>query len=232
MNKRIILGLSGVAAALAIGASTIALTGFGMTERSDVTYMTDGPSYADVADLTRASKAVAHVRVVSMGASHTIAFDKASAVVSERPTGNPDKDKGGAQLSTTPGGAPPTGLLKTDFVVEVLDSVRGGGLKKGDRITVSQLGGQIATKRPDGTPDTLLVANAEHDPLLKVGDEELVFLNQDKDSGTYFTTGGGMGRFSVAANGTLTAVDHDSPIARIANGKPSSFLTNAVKAVN
>jgi hypothetical protein len=59
-----------------------------------------------------------------------------------------------------------------------------------------------------------------------------LFLNQDKASGAYFTTGGGMGRFKVAANGTLTAVDHDSPIARIANGKPATFLTNAVKSVN
>jgi len=232
MNKRIILGISSVAAVLAIGASTVALTGFGMTERSDVTYMTDGPSFADVADLTKASKAVAHVRVVSMGASHTIAFDKAAAVVSERPNGNPDKDKGGAQLSTTPAGTPPTGILKTDFVVEVLDNVRGPGLKKGDQITVSQIGGQIATKRPDGTAGTQIVANAEHDPLMKVGDEEVLFLNQDKASGAYFTTGGGMGRFNIAANGTLTAVDHDSPIARVANGKPASFLTNAVKAVN
>lgn len=232
MNKRIIVGLGSIAAVLAIGASTVAMTGFGITERSDVTYMTDGPSFADVADLTKASQAVAHVRVVGVGATHTIQFDKASPVVSARPSGNADKDKGGAQLSTTPAGPAPTGILKTDFTVEVLDNVRGASLKKGDHITISQIGGQVATERPDGRPASLLVANAEHDPLMQVGDEEVLFLNQDKASGAYFTTGGGMGRFKVGANGALTAVDHDSPIARITNGKPATFLTNAVKSVN
>src|SRR5262249_17100246 len=151
---------------LAIGASTVAMTGFGITERSDVTYMTDGPSFADVTDLTKASQAVAHVRVVRVGATHTVQFGRSSPGVAPRPSGNADKDKGGAQMSTTPAGSAPTGILKTDSTVEVLDNVRGAGLKKGDHITISQIGGQVATQRPDGRPASLLVANAEHDPLM------------------------------------------------------------------
>ena len=47
--------------------------------------MTDGPSYADVTDLTKASKAVAHVRILSAGASYVIPFDKNTTVVFPAP---------------------------------------------------------------------------------------------------------------------------------------------------
>jgi hypothetical protein len=230
MSKKIILGLGSVAAVVAIGAFAIS-SGIGLTQTSEIQYMTDGPSYADVTDLTNASKAgVAHVRVVSAGKSYTIPFDNASAVVSERPTGNADKDKKGPQTSTTAAGAAPTGLLKTDYTVEVLDNVRGAGFKKGDQIVVSQLGGTVQDRRPDGVTVNKLIANAEHDPLMQVGDEELLFLNRDNASGKFYTTGGGMGRFKVQSNGTLVAVDHDSPIAKVANGKPVGFLKSAVSA--
>jgi hypothetical protein len=231
MNKRIILGLGSVAAVLAIGGAAL-LSGIAVSQRSEVQYLTDGPSFADVTDLTHASKAVAHVRVLSVGASYTIPFDRASAVVSGRPTGNADKDKNGQLNSSIPAGPAPTGLLKTDFTVEVLDSVHGAGIKKGDHIVVSQIGGTVSTKRPDGVATNVTVAQAEHDPLMQVGDEELLFLNQDAASGKFFTTGGGAGRFKVQSNGTLVAVDHESPVAKIVNGKPTNFLKNAVQGVN
>ena len=122
------------------------------------------------------------------------------------------------------------GVLKTDFTVEVLDSVRGGALKKGDRLVVSQLGGTVTEKRPDGVSEKVVVASAEHDALMQVGSEEIVFLNQDGGSGKFFTTGAGLGRFTVQPNGTLMAVDHDSPLARSQNGKPAVSLKNAVQA--
>jgi hypothetical protein len=230
MNKRFILGLSSAVAVLAIGGAAL-LSGIGLSQHSDVMYLTDGPSYADVTDLTKASKAVAHVRILSAGQTYTIPFDSASSVVSARPSGNPDKDKSGQQLSTTPAGPAPQGLLKTDFTVEVLDNVRGGGLKKGDHLVVSQLGGTVATRRPDGVAANLLVANAEHDPLMQVGDEEVLFLNQDAATGKFFTIGGGEGRFKVQANGSVVAADHDSPVGKIVNGKPASFLKSAVQGV-
>jgi hypothetical protein len=230
MNNRIILGLASMAVVLAIGGATLA-SGLAFTQHSDVLYMTDGPTYNDVTDLTKASKTVAHVRVLSAGASYTIPFDKASAVVSAPPKGNPDKDSQGSPRSAVSATQAPAGLMKTDFTVEVLDNVR-GGLKKGDHIVISQIGGTVATKRPDGVTTNVLVANAEHDPLFQVGDEEVLFLNQDNASGKFFTTGGGAGRFKVHSNGTLTAVDHESPIARIVEGKPTSFVTNAVRGVN
>ena len=158
-NKRIFLGLGSVGAVLAIGGAAL-VSGVGLTQRSEVVYMTDGPTFKDVTDLTRASKAVAHVRILSAGPTFTIPFDRASAVVSARPSGNPDKDKEGQLNSSTPGGAAPTGLMKTDFTVEVLDNIHGAGLKKGDHIVVSQLGGSVATQRPDGVSTNVTVANS------------------------------------------------------------------------
>ena len=231
MNKRIFLGLGSVGAVLAIGGAAL-VSGVGLTQRSEVVYMTDGPTFKDVTDLTKASKAVAHVRILSAGPTFTIPFDRASAVVSARPSGNPDKDKEGQLNSSAPGGAAPTGLLKTDFTVEVLDNIHGAGLKKGDHIVVSQLGGSVATTRPDGVSTNVTEANTEHDPLMQVGDEELLFLNQDAGSARFFTTGGGIGRFKVQSNGTLLAVDHDSAIAKVVNGKPTTFLKTAVQNVN
>ena len=231
MNKRFLLGLGSVAAVLAIGGAAL-LNSSILTQRSDVLYMTDGPNYNDVTDLTRASKAVAHVRILSAGNSYTIPFDNASAVVTARPTGNPEKDKAGQQLSKIPAGAPHTGILKTDYTVEVLDNVRGTGLKNGDHVVVSQVGGTVATKRPDGVGASLTVASAEHDPLLQVGDEELLFLNQDAATGKFFTTGGGQGRFKVQSNGQVLALDHESQVGKTMDGKSLGFLKNAVKGVN
>jgi hypothetical protein len=233
MNNRLqkILGLGSVVAVLAIGGAAL-FNGAALTQHSEIVYMTDGPTYSDVTDLTKASKAVAHVKIVSVGNAYTIPFDNAAPVVGARPSGNPEKDKAGPQTSTIPASPAARGLLKTDFTVEVLENVHGAGIKKGDHIVVSQLGGTVSTKRPDGVSTTQAVANTEHDPLMQVGDEEVLFLNQDAASGKFFTTGGGGGRFKVQSNGTLFAVDHESPASKIVDGKPTNFLKNAVRAVN
>ena len=111
MNKRIILGIGSAAAVLVLGAAAV-VSGLGITQRTDIEYMTDGPTFADITDLTSASKAVAHVRILSVGARYTIPFDNASPVLTARPIGNPDKDKDGALTSTTPPGAPPSGRTR------------------------------------------------------------------------------------------------------------------------
>ena len=158
--------------------------------------------------------------------------DNNTTVVSPRPTDNGPKGQAGQLTSTTPGATNiDKGILKTDFTAEVLDNVHGAGLKKGDHIVISQIGGTITQAQPDGSRANVTVAKAEHDPLLQVGDEEIVFLNQDSATGKFFTTGGGIGRFQVQSNGTVLAVDHDSPLARINNGKPARVLKSAVQAV-
>jgi hypothetical protein len=223
MNKRIILGLGSVAAVLAIGGAAL-LSGIGVTQYSEVTYMTDGPDYKDVTDLTKASTAVAHVRILSAGAAYLIPFDNASAQVA--PPRQDDGPKGKAKLETPSIPIPPPGpkgLLKTDYTVEVLDNVRGAGLKKGQHIVVSQIGGRSA--------DGAVVANGEHDPVMVVGDEEVLFLNHDGSNGKFFTTGGGAGRFKVQSSGVVIAVDHGSQVGRIQSGKPASFLKSSVQSV-
>jgi len=205
-------------AGVAVLAASAILTGTA-TFRGEGIYMTDGPAYADVTDLTKASTAVAQVKIVGKANTYRVPFDKAQVVVSPRDTSG---DKGKEQpLSSTAGvDLKQTGLLHTDFTVEVVDSVR-GSLKKGERITVTQLG---------GTEDNGAVINTEHDALMQVGAQEVMFLRQDAQNGKFFTTGGGQGRFIVQSNGTLTPVDAHSSIARLATGKPATFVTGAAKA--
>ena len=224
MNKRVILGFSSVAAVLAIGGAAL-LSGIGVTQYSEVTYMTDGPDYKDVTDLTKASSAVAHVRILSAGAAYLIPFDNAPAQVA--PARQDDGPKGKAKVETPSIPIPPPGpkgLLKTDYTVEVLDSVRGADIKKGQQIVVSQIGGRSA--------DGAVVANGEHDPVMVVGDEEVLFLNRDASNGKYFTTGGGVGRFKVQSNGLVMAVDHGSAVGRLQSGKPASFLKSSVQGIH
>jgi hypothetical protein len=216
MHKRniTILSLAGIAA-LAV---SMVLTG-SVTLRSEGVYMTDGPSYNDLTDLTRASQAVAHVKVVSAARSYRVAFDPARVVVSPRPSDGPK----GKEQPAAPAPAATIqeeGLLHTDFTVEVVDAIR-GGLRKGQRVVVTQIG---------GTEDSGAVLNAEHDPLLKVGAQELLFLKQDAASGKFFTTGGGQGRFTVQSNGTVSPVDTHTNLARLTTGKPASFISGAAKA--
>ncbi len=223
MKKRIILGFSSAAAVLAIGGAAL-LSGIGVTQYSEVSYMTDGPDFQDVADLTKASAAVAHVRILSAGAAYLIPFDNASVQVA--PPRQDDGPKGKAKLETPSIPIPPPapkGLLKTDYTVEVLDNVRGAGFKKGQHIVISQLGGRSA--------DGVVIASAEHDPVMQIGDEEVLFLNHDASNGKFFTTGGGVGRFKVQSNGLVMAVDHGSAVGRIQSGKPASFLKNSVQGV-
>jgi hypothetical protein len=231
LDKRLIVGLGSAAVVLAIGGAAF-ISGVGLSQRNEVMYLTDGPNYEDVSDLTKASKAVAHVKVLSASESYLVPFDKSSAVVSPRPSDGGDKDKARQQAQPIPAVPNPSnGILKTDFTVEVLDSVRGGGVKKGDRLVVTQLGGTVATKGPDGVSENVVVANAEHDALMQVGSEEILFLSQDGPSGKFFTTGGGLGRFKIQSNGTVLAVDHESPLARSQNGKPAASLKSAVQSV-
>jgi len=205
-------------AGVAVLAASAILTGTA-TFRGEGIYMTDGPAYADVADLTKASNAVAQVKIVGKAKTYRVPFDKAQVVVSQRDTSG-DKGKEQPQSGTTGVDLKQAGLLHTDFTVEVVDSVR-GSLKKGERITVTQLG---------GTEDNGAVINTEHDSLMQVGAQEVMFLKKDAQSGKFFTTGGGQGRFTVQTNGTVSPVDAHSAIARLATGKPASFVTGAAKA--
>ncbi len=233
MNKRkgLLLGLGSVAAVLAIGGAAL-ISGIGVTRQSEALYMTDGPDFQDVHDLTKASGAVAHVRILSAGKSYLVPFDAPVTNVAPARKDDSAKGKAGQTTSGTPAlGLIQNGILKTDYTVEVLDNVRGGGIRKGQHIVVSQIGGKLASQGADGAPTTITVANAEHDPVMQAGDEEMLFLNQDSATGKFFTTGGGQGRFKVQSNGTLSPVDVHTNLARLQTGKPVESLKNAVQAI-
>jgi len=97
---------------------------------------------------------------------------------------------------------------------------------------LSQIGGTLTRSQPDGPRANVLSAKAEHNPLMQVGDEEIVFLSQDSATGKYFTTGGGLGRFKVQSNGSVIAVDHDSPLGRLHSGRSANQLKPAVQSVS
>jgi hypothetical protein len=233
MNKRngFLLGLGSMAAVLAIGGAAL-FGGIGVTQQSEALYMTDGPDFKDVHDLTKASQAVVHVHIISAGKTYLVPFDAGKTDVAPARKDDSAKGKLGQPTSATPAEAQlHNGILKTDYTAEVLDNVRGAGLRKGQQIVISQIGGKMASQGADGAPTTITVANAEHDPVMQVGDQELLFLNQDTASGKFFTTGGGQGRFKVQRNGTVAAVDTHSSLARIQTGKSVSSLKNSVQAV-
>ena len=211
-----VLSIAGVAL-LALG--TVA-TG-SVSLRSEGVYMTDGPSFGDVTDLTKASHAVAQVRILSAGKSYVVPFD-APQVVTTAPLSQGNKSQAGGTSAIPAVASAAKGLLHTDFTVEVTDAVR-GSVKKGQQIVVTQIG---------GTEDSGVVVQAEHDPLMQVGANELMFLRRDARSGKFFTTGGGEGRFTVQKNGTLSAVDAHSPLSRLITGKPTNFLSGAAKATD
>lgn len=209
-----LLSIGGVAvlAAAAILTTSVSL-------RSEGVYMTDGPAYNDIAELTQASTAVVQVKVVGSGKSYVVPFDKPQVVTSARPNdGLKSKDQSLSQTKAAE--LKQTGLLHTDFTVEVVDSVR-GNIKRGERLTITQLG---------GTEDSGTVIVTEHDSLMQVGAQELMFLRKDAASGKFVTTGGGQGRFTVQSNGTLTPVDQHSKLARLVTGKPASFVSGAAKS--
>src|ERR687890_201566 len=189
-SKRLFFGLG--AGALAVVMSGLVMVGGVGMRPGDSVYLTDGPSYSDIADLTKDSKAVAHVKILSAGKSYTVPFDAPVVQVVPPHTDQPNR-------SQPPSSNIPivshqdAGILHTDFTVEVLDNVRGAGLKKGDHIVVTQLG---------GVQQNGAIASAEHDRLMQVDDQEVLFLKQDAKSGKFFTTGGGQGRFKVEKNNT------------------------------
>lgn len=216
-HKRAVAGLATLAVAIAFGALLVVPK----STTTEILYQTDGPVFDDVEDLTSASQAVAHVRVVGVGKSYLVPFDAPQVHVASP---NTDGPKGQAARQETPPAAAPQakGLYKTDVTVEVLDNVRGASARKGDRLTIAHLG---------GTDDRGKVYTAEHDPMPAVGDQEIMFLRQSNAGGKFFTTGGGQGRFKVESTGQLTPVDHDSRLAKMQTGKAVESLKSAVRAV-
>lgn len=223
MNRKQLLGaIGGAALAAAAGTTALRLTGVGPLVRRHSAYLTDGPEFETIGDVTKASAAVVRARVVKVGPSYRVPFDPAVTVVSPPPDGGPDgKKKGPPNPPPAPRSTPLPGLLKTDVTVEVLEVLKSDRVKKGEQLTIAQLGGT------DERGGRVVV---EHDPVAEVGALEVLFLQQDPQSGKFFATGGGQGRFHVNGSETLRAVDAHSKVGKSFDGKKLGELRAAVLA--
>lgn len=220
MIKRItLLGALG-AVTLALAAGGASLLGGRSGPEMHAMYLTDGPVYATLDELTRDSAVVVHARAVTMGRTYVVPFDPPQTVADPPPQG--------PRRSPPPPAEGPTnqpaeaGLLFTEITVEVMEILRGQGVRAGQRLTVTQLGGVDRRGRP---------VVAEHDPLMKAGDQEILFLKHDPASDRFFATGGGQGRFRITQNDTVEAVDRESPAGRMNHGRTVAALKAAVRAV-
>jgi hypothetical protein len=102
----------------------------------------------------------------------------------------------------------------------VVETLRGAS-SPGARLTVVQLG---------GTDRGGLKVVSDKDPLLNVGDQEILFLRRDPASGKFFTVGGGQGRFQLASNGTVTAVDQSSVVGKRHHGQSQIGFSEEIRA--
>jgi len=120
---------------------------------------------------------------------------------------------------------PPAGIPVTQFTVEVTRSLQ-GDLKVGQRITLEQAGGEISMVLGGTAPTLKRTIVAEHDPLMVVGQEQVLFLTKGNNN-AFVVTGGPDGRFSLDARRALQPVDEGSPVGKASKGEAlESFATH------
>lgn len=226
MKRSQFLGVAG-GTLLSLGAGGVALYGAGYRPiRQESQYLASGPEFASLGELARASSLVVRAAVVEAGAPYHVPFDP--AVVVAGPAGAVVRGKEGApppeptpDPSTRTPSAAEKGILKTDFTVEVLEVMAGDSVQRGQRLTVAQLG---------GVDDRGRTVSVEDDPLFKVGEQEVLFLQRDPDSRRFFTVGGGQGRYKITRAESLHPVSAHAPQAKEYSGAPLSALREAIRA--
>jgi hypothetical protein len=195
----------------------------------------------NLAELTKQSDAVVVGRVVASGKVHFMQAESQQphALQPDPRLDGIGKSKEAANAAAAPSRiqtgilTPPSGIPVTDFTVEV-SQVLNGKLTKGSQITISQPGGVIELPNPAGSKAPTLVRTlvAEHDPLMVVGQEHVLFVQQSGD-GTFHVAGGPDGRFKLDAKRALQPVDEGSPVGQTHKGESVDVLQakiNNVKA--
>ena len=79
-----------------------------------------------------------------------------------------------------------------------------------------------------GLPTLSRTLVSEHDPLLVKGEEQVFFLSNGSDSGTFDVTGGPDGRFKVDARGLLQPVDDGSLVGQAHKGETVDSIAKKV----
>jgi hypothetical protein len=191
--------------------------------------------YADVAAMTRDTDLVVVARVMGEGKTRYVAqaVEKPRAFQPAASTDNATSEKQ-RLASTMP--EPPTNtatsaqfdLPVTTFTLAVERVVRGSA--RGDMLTVSQPGGIVRTPTFPGGPQITRTVQFEHDPAMKSGERQLLFL-RDTGDGTYYVVGGPQGRLRIDAAETAHAIDRAAPAVRGRNGERVESLLAEVAAV-
>jgi hypothetical protein len=225
MKRSRFLGLiAGTALALGLGGAGLYGAGF-VPVQQESHYLASGPEYASVGELSRAASLVVRVRVAAAGAPYQVPFDPAMAVPDptgatggkgkEGPPPTPPAPAKGAAIPA------PRGIIKTDFSVEVLEVLAGNSVQPGQRLTVAQIGGIDDRGRPVSIDD---------DPLLRIGEQEVIFLARDPASQRFFAVGGGQGRFKVEPDGRTRPVGAQGQMAAERGAQTLSAMREAVRA--
>lgn len=155
----------------------------------------------DFRSLTKRSVIVVRARVTAMSPSYFLPPDRPVFVKDPPPQLPPDKATAVAldppptvDANATPPADPNPGLLVTDATVQVVQTLR-GSVQPGQTLTVEQVGGTD----PQGQQWV-----DEANPLLQVGQEEILFLMPTPTAnGKYATIGGPQGRFSITSTGLV-----------------------------
>lgn len=119
-------------------------------------------------------------------------------------------------------GAPTAGLIFSDYAFQVQQVL--SGTLSGATITVHQTGGTANGR----------TLELDNDPLLQVGQEDILFLHHDPATNTYYVIGGPQGRF-VVINGLVSSLARAYPKQHIQdsvdiNQEPLADFVNAIRS--
>jgi|SRR5579859_844099 len=240
-DRRILfVGAGALALAAMVSLSQIGAPDYSaLAANRDVEMHTARLPAASLDEITKQSDAIVVGRVVASGAVHFIQADgqKPLALQPDPRLATLSKSKDAASLSAAPSRSangiltPPKGIPVTDFSVQ-LSQVLDGKLVKGATITVSQPGGQIQLPSPAGSKAPTLVRTlvAEHDPLMIVGEEQVLFLQQSGD-GTFHVTSGPDGRFGLDARRALKPIDDAAPVGASQKGQTLEQLAGKINTI-
>ena len=191
----------------------------------------------DLGELTKQSDAVISGHVIAQGATKFIQITggPAHALQPDPGLANLPANKKAGLKDAAPAGArsnaglitPPAGIPVTQFTVEV-GQVINGKIAKGQHVIINQFGGTYQLPLGPGLPTLSRTVVSEHDPLLVKGEEQVFFLKNGSDNGTFDITGGPDGRFKVDARGLLQPVDEGSPVGQAHKGETVESLAKKV----
>ncbi|MDQ3810561.1 MAG: hypothetical protein M3336_09745 [Chloroflexota bacterium] len=240
LGRRALLGMGALALVATVGLSQVGRPDYsGLAANQDVVMHVAYTPMKDLGELTRKSDAAVIGRVVARGATRLIKPDRQQpqAFVPQAPLEGLSREKleGLNNAPAAPARSreniitPEGGIPVTQFTVEVTRPLQ-GSLSKGNKITLNQVGGEISIPLGPGAPTLKRTIFADHDPLLVVGQEQVLFLSRAGD-GTFSITGGPDGRFNIDARRTLQPVDHGSLIGNSLKGVTIDSLEARVRTL-